>query len=366
MTISKIGQVEPPTWLHNTPMMLSVRDHEVRSSWGEEFQATTILGDRPRTIVDRQDGCGCLIDSDDNHHGNAVVLNPAGTGRIALLYENLMYVSGGGYTITASEDTAFPYATADRHRSMWWVKVAEETEPGWYTWDGTPTRNRTNPAVPDGSQVMITDAAHVARASGRMMTVSNTTWGGSLTGRVIGDPVSNDNGGELTDINVRTWIALAPEYQEPEPVPEWVDPTADMTHAQKIERLNERFQRLVTGAREMAVEEDWCGEYENSSEEMGISEEDYNRRRREPVTYELQIALTYSLSASTLDDVLNDHFDGSHDVRNSVDVVSYVTVTVTQEDGEEFDEDEHDIDDVLENAGYTGYDEFNIESERQV
>lgn len=368
MTISQIGQVAPPSWLRQTAMMSSDSDVTIRASWGGEFQATTVLSDRPRVITDRQDGCGCLLDEEDNHHSNAPVLNPAaGGGRIALLYENLVYVSGEGYSVTSREGMAYPYASADGHRSMWWVRVVEDTQPGWYTWEGTPTRNMTNPRVTDGSQVMITNAGNVARASGRMMTVVSTGWGSStLTGRVIGDPVANDSGDRLDTIQVATWVSLAPEHQEPEPVAEWVDPMADLTHAQKIARLNDRFERIVTAAREMAVEEDWCGEYERASEEMGIAESDFNRYRREPVTYELSIALTYTLSASTLDTVLNDHFNGSHDVRDSADIVSHVQVTVTQEDGGDFDEAEHDIDDVLENAGYSGYEDFTIESERQV
>ena len=366
MTLSKIGEVSPPEWLRRVDMMRVVRDHDVRSSWGDEFQATTLLADRVRVITDRQDACGCLIDEDNNHHSRGVVLNPAaGNGPIALLYENMMFVASD-YSVTWREGMAYPHATASRHRSMWWVNVQEDTEPGWYTWDGIPTRNVTNPRVPDGTQVMITDASNVARASGRMMTVNNTTWGGSLTGRVIGEPVVNDDGGELTNINVRGWIALAPEYQEPEPTPEWVDPMADMSHAEKIQHLETRFQALITGAREMSVEQDWCGEYENSSEEMGIAEADYSRSRSEPVTYELSMALTYNLSASTLDDVLNTHFSGSHDVQSGVDIVSYVRVTVTQESGGDFDEDEHDLDEVLDNAGSSGYEDYSVESERQI
>lgn len=367
MTVSQIGQVTPPSWLRKIPMMSTQSDATIRQSWGGEFQGVTVLGDRPHVIVDRQDGCGCLIDEDNNHHSNATVLNPnAEGGRIALLFEDMVYVTEA-YAITYRDDMAYPYAAAGGHRSMWWVRVVDTTEPGWYTWDAVPTRNMTNPPVGDGAQVMITSAQNVARASGRMMRVTSTRWGGDLIGTVIGDPVSNDDGQELVTIDVNGWISLAPEHQQPPTPEEWVDPMADMSHAEKIARLNTRFAALTTGARLMAVEQDWCDNYDEASEQMGLAEDDYLRKDDvEPITYELNIALTYNLSASTLDGILADRFNGSHDVRNSVDVVSYVTVTVTQDEGGEFDEDEHDIDDVLDSAGYSDYDEYNIESERQV
>jgi len=365
--ISQIGRETPPDWLRRTPVMTTQTDAAVRRLWGGEFQATTLLtNDGPRCIIDQQDGCNCLVDENDSHHGNGVVLNPpAGGGRIAMLFENLMYVASA-YTVTARDDMPYPYAGAAGHRSMWWVNVVEDTEPGWYTWDGVASRNITNPPVADGAQVMITDANSVARASGRMMTVTRTGWSGDLMGTVIGDPIHNDDDAELREIQVRGWVSLAPEHQAPPTPEEWVDPMSEMTHVDKIAHLNTRFHALVTGAREMAIEEDWCDNYNSASESIGIAEQDYIRERAEPTTFELRLALTYNISASNLDDILVDQFDGSHNVRDGVDVTSYVEVTVTQSESGDFDEDAHDIDDVLESAGYTGYDEYNIENERQI
>jgi hypothetical protein len=358
MVRSLIGeQVPPPEWLRSRQGMVSSRRPDV----GNDSAGLKML--RPAGVATLSDqepgGCECLImeGPDRGHIEWAVALNPdqewiAGR-RVALLYEGLMYVGD----TPAFQSGDFPRMAYGDIESMWWTVTS--LEPGWYDNTGTRVTYELNPQyLPNGAEVMPVRVLNGSRLIGRMVRHQDREF------RTIGGPVENDRGVPIDSWAVASYILPRGEHRSslPAPVPpEWVDPTEGMTHLEKVARLNERFATLTRTTAEKAVDEDWCSEYEDACEAMGLAEEDYTKEKEEdPVTYTVRVRLSYHLTASALDSILNDRFGGSHDIQEGADVESIVSVTVTQNDGEDFDEDSHDWDDILSNAGYDDFDEHEI------
>lgn len=371
MARSMVGELEsPPEWLRSRPGMVRATRRDLETP----FQPTMMLTREPVITLrdENPSGCGCLVNNEDGgHFDGGVILNPnqgsvevdGQESRVALLYENLMYV--GVPTRWLAEEAELPRIEVGMAQSMWWVRST--LEPGWYDNQGNSVNYEFNPQwLDDGVEIMPTRVANGTRLLGRMARRSNI----DRRAEVIGPPLLNDRG----EPGVERWLIdtfIVPVAGHrpglpPEVPPQWVDPMADMTHEQKVTRLNERFSNLTQATISLAKDEDWCSNYEDASESMGLAEEDYKRSSPEPTTYEVTVRLTYSVGPNTLDGVLYDNFGGSHDVRDSVDVESRVNITVTQEDGEDFDEDNHDIDEILESAGYSGYDDSEVDTWRTV
>lgn len=361
MARSVIGtEVQPPEWLNRGERPGMTRSN--RASMGEAIEGVRALTDEALITLSGERGsdCTCLVSEQGGHFGAAVILNPSqedvGEGeRVALLYENLMYV-GTPDRFDTRHDMQF--VQAGRARSMWWVKT--ELQPGWYNNSGTLVDVMINPQyLTEGTEIMPINVANGTRLLGEMMRVDRLPYA-----NVIGEPVQSDSGGPLSRWVIETYIVPRPEHRPalPDAVPvEYVDTTVDMTHEQKVTRLQERFAALTRATAEKAVDEDWCSNYEDACEAMGLAESDYTKQQTEPdVTYNVRIRLSYNISATALDDILNSQFGGSHDILDSIDVDSYVSVNVTQ--AGDFDQDSHDWDDILDNAGYSDYDEIDIEN----
>lgn len=367
MARSVIGtEVQPPEWLNRGARPGMTRSN--RASMGEAIEGVRALTDEALITLsgERPSDCNCLVSGQGGHFGAAVILNPSqedvGEGeRVALLYENLMYVGTPDEFIAIeafSEEPDLPSVQVGRVRSMWWVKT--ELEPGWYSNEGNLVEYMFNPQyLSEGVEILATNVANGTRLLGQIMRVDGLPYA-----RVIGDPVPNDRGNGIDRWVVDSYILPRPEHRPalPEAVPvEYVDTTVDMTHEQKVTRLQERFAALTRATAEKAVDEDWCSNYEDACEAMGLAESDYTKQQTEPdVTYNVRIRLSYNISATALDDILNSRFGGSHDIQDSIDVDSYVSVSVTQ--AGDFDQDSHDWDDILDNAGYSDYDEIDIEN----
>lgn len=366
MARSMVGELEsPPDWLRYRPGMVTASRRDLNTP----FEPTKVLTrDSLITLRDENPtGCGCLVNNEDGgHFDNGVILNPNQQSvgeqeRVALLYENLMYV---GVPTRWWAESELPHIEVGMAQSMWWVRST--LEPGWYDNQGNRVEYEFNPQwLMDGIEVMPTRVASGTRMLGRMARRD------SGSGRVepIGPSVLNDNGVRGPERwTVDTFIVpLIPHRPglPPEVPVEWVDPMEGRTHEQKIALLNERFSNLTQATISKAKDEDWCENYEDASEAMGLAEADY-RRTATTTTYEVTMLLTYCVGAATLDSVLYDQFGGNHDVRDSIDVESRVNITVTQEGGEDFDEDTHDLEEILESAGYSGYDESEVDTWRTV
>lgn len=359
-----ISEQEPlPEWLQYRQGML----RQTRMQTTGPIEGLRLISGRGvKRVRDRPLGCGCFVNADgDRHFDDGVLLNPDTTtidGRnIALLYDNLMYV--GTMTAAYLTDTTTPRVQVGQAESMWWV--VSTLTPGWYDNQGNRVEYTFNPRWLDvGTQVMPTRVANGTRMLGQMVE-----WQGGSRGRLAGNRrVATDRSGE--DLNtwaLDTYINPRPEHRPamPPPVPvQWVDPTADFTVGQKTARLNERFAALTEATISKARDEDWCDDYNMASQMMGLAEEDYLREQETtPTSFEVSITLRYDLSASVLDTIISNQFGGSHDIQDSVDVESPVRVTVTQ-DNDDWDEDSHDLDEVLESAGYSDYDEYTVTSWR--
>jgi hypothetical protein len=331
-----------------------------RAAMGEPFQPTRVL--LPGGVTQLRDeaapGCGCLVDDRDGGHiGRAVVLNPnqewVGQERVALLYENLMYVG----VPTVWHEDEFPRVAVGNIQSMWWVRTT--LEPGWYDNQGTRQEYEVNPQwLDDGVEVMPLSVVNGSRLIGRMARRRRADGHCSP----IGEPVITDRGEEIDWWVVNSFIVPLPQHRSslpPAAPAEFIDTTVELTHEQKIARLNERFSALTQATISKAKDEDWCENYEEASERMGLAEEDYTRASDEPTSFEVTIDLNYSLGASALDRILNSEFGGDHNILDDVTVESRITVTVTQ-NSNDFDRNLHDWGDILDSAGYTGYDDYDI------
>ena len=363
--MAQVISEEPlPGWLSSRPGMLQ----QTRNQMVGPIEGLRLLGERGvRVVRDREISCGCFVDAeDDRHFDQGVLLNPdqdtVGERNIALLYENLMYV--GRMTAAYTENNPLPIVRVGQADSMWWV--ASTLEPGWYDNAGSRVEYEFNPAyLAQGAYVMPTRVANGTRAIGQVLR-----WEGSRGHVTTGPDITTDRGSDA----LRTWvldtyIAPIPQHRPslPAAVPvEFVDSTAELTHEQKVTRLNERFTALTQATVSLAKDEDWCGDYDEASRRMGLSEDDYSRTANtEPTSFEVSITVRYELDASALDSIISDRFGGSHDIQMSLDVESPIQVTVTQE-GEEFDQSTHDWDDILDSAGYSDYEDIDITSWRTI
>lgn len=361
-----IGDLEsPPQWLRFRSGMVSAAVNEL--DWTPFMPTKMLANGGVITVRDDNPGDDCLVnDEDGGHLGSGVILNPdqeyVREQRVALLYENLMYVGVPTRWFAAAD---LPRVEVGMAQSMWWARTT--LEPGWYDNQGNAVGYEFNPTyLPDGVEVMPTRVAYGTRVLGRM----GRRIGGAGRVELIGPPLLNDEGTAVEQWQVETFIVPTGAHRPglpPEVPVVWEDFLGDRTHEQKVALLNERFSNLTQATISKAKDEDWCDNYEEASERMGLSEEDYKRSTPEPTTYEVTMRLTYSISASTLDSVLYDHFGGSHDVQDSAEVQSLVNITVTEDEGgEDFDEDRHDLDEILESAGYSGYDESEVDTWRTV
>lgn len=357
-----IGEEPLPQWLRPRRGMLQQSRMQTD---GQTAGLRMLSGRGVKVVDDRTTGCGCFVDAADSRHfDQGVLLNPdqdtIGERRVAVLYENLMYV--GTMTAAYLDENPLPRVQVGDAESMWWVMST--LEPGWYDNEGRRVEYDFNPGWLDvGTQIMPTRVANGARMLGQMVA-----WQGGSYGEVITGPdIETDRGGPA----LRRWVLdryinPRPEHRAalPPAVPfQWVDPTADYTIGQKTARLEERFTALTEATISKARDEDWCSEYNDASQLMGLAEGDYLREQSTPTSFEVSITLRYDLSASALDSIISDRFGGSHDIQDSVDVESPVRVTVTQ-DNDEWDEESHDLDEVLDSAGYSDYDEYTVTSWR--
>lgn len=359
MTRSVIGtEVEPPEWLSR-----GMRRGMVTSSqadMGDIAEGTRVLTGTTMFTLEhrRRSDDGCLVPfGGGGHVSSAVLLNPPRdeiTGNVALMYENLMYVGAP----TASTEGDLPSMQVGSARSMWWVK--SELDPGWYDNQGEAVEYQFNPQyLSNNAEIMALDVPNGTRLLGQMLRVDGLPY--ALT---IGGRVPTDMGDPLSRWSISAYILPRSPHRSglaaPEPI-EYVDATVDMTHEQKVARLQQRFVSLTRATAEMAVEEDWCSNYEDACEAMGLAESDYTKEdEEEDVTYSVRVRLSYHISASAWDDILNSRFGGSHDIQDSTDIDSLVTLTVTQ--AGDFERDQHDWDEILDSAGYGDYDEYSVEN----
>lgn len=316
---------------------------------------------------------GCLIDADDTHQGGGVILNPDATyvrdsgNRVALVFENLVYIGQVDAIDTYRE--AWPYARVGSVSSPYWYIPLVSAPNGWVDNAGRIVDYPMNPTVEPGDIVMATHAPYVSRMSGLMARNENRSSFVALDGQPRSD---GDHAASTWEL--QGWIVPRAEHrpttQAEMPVPVTAQPEsdADLSQAQRIDRLNERFQRLTLETAKMSVEKDWCSEYEDAAQNMGLASADYDRDRegvQENTSWEITLEVEYELSASSLDVILANEFSGQHDVRDSSYVTSRITVTGTQR-GAEFDSEQHDFDELLEAAGYEGFGDVSYIDSEQV
>ena len=382
MVRSLIGtEVAPPTWLaHRSGMPRYTR----RALPGYEVPLHLLVSGGLRTITNARHtvNCGCWVpEGDAGHFDHGTLLNPTEEflreegrevpGRVALLYENLMYVGNLERIIDAD---GFPRAVVGRAVSMWWTPSS--LAPGWYDNEGRQVEYQFNPRyLGDETEVMALSVANGSRLLGQMLrrTPGRTTY------NPVNQNLTTDIGNQpMQNWMVETFIAPRPEHRSSVPEsPRAVtpDPLEGLdTHEARIAEMERRFSALTLAASVRAREEDWCGDYEEACRTMGLSEDHYSRERTEDgeairnVTFEVTMELTYNIGTTALDRLLENEFTGSHDVRDSVDVKSRVTVNITQgiTGDQDFDEDQHDLDEILDNAGYNDYDDADVLSWRTI
>lgn len=116
------------------------------------------------------------------------------------------------------------------------------------------------------------------------------------------------------------------------------------------------YDRMVEAVNDMAVEQEWCGQFEEWAERHDV-----------PVTrscskdYSLTIDLTYEIDADTIATLFAESTRGNHDDVNAdcATVVSTVYVSVTT-DEDPSDMDSYEVESALHDAGYENWSEWEI------
>jgi hypothetical protein len=131
-------------------------------------------------------------------------------------------------------------------------------------------------------------------------------------------------------------------------------PTDPPTRAMADKTVGEEetlLTQVVEFASDQAKEREWCGVFEETCEQLGIES-------LRPSTADVDLEVTYSLSDTDLDDILQSQFGGTHDVRGSIQVTSRITlVGIPLRDAQDAELDQH-----LEDAGYSDWSEYEVTS----
>jgi hypothetical protein len=119
------------------------------------------------------------------------------------------------------------------------------------------------------------------------------------------------------------------------------------------------YARLCEVVNEIAEEQEFCGQFEDWCEDIGIE----STRRRER-TFTVYVDLEYEISSDTIATFLRREFGGDHDDVDASDVTVTSSVsmsmTLTGEDPGECDS--YEVDNALDNAGYRNYSSYEITS----
>jgi hypothetical protein len=137
------------------------------------------------------------------------------------------------------------------------------------------------------------------------------------------------------------------------------EPAADVPVKSVAERdrdARRAYDRMVEAVNDMAVEQEWCGQFEEWAERHDV-----------PVTrtcakdYSLTIDLTYEIDADTIATLFSENTRGNHDDVNAdpAQVVSTVYVTVTT-DMDPSDMDSYEVESALHDSGYENWSEWEI------
>jgi hypothetical protein len=154
---------------------------------------------------------------------------------------------------------------------------------------------------------------------------------------------------EWGDRRRKSWVWVETHERVQVDTPDTMPTVADASlmvveQASLIERMG---QWLSTEA----TEEDWCDQFERECEAVGLS---VSRAGR---LVEVRMTLTYQIRATDLDSILSKEFGGDHDVFDSVDVESRVTLSgIPLRDAEQSEMSEH-----LSEAGYSGWDTYEVD-----
>lgn len=155
-------------------------------------------------------------------------------------------------------------------------------------------------------------------------------------------------------VHVRRWDAAPSEADvtASEPAAETPADAADDTAAQ--EAAKDDYVRLANAAVNMAVDKDWCSEFEHVMRSGGFEEVACNRHR----TWNLTIEFEYDFDTDEMGRAISHVFGGAEpevsDLRTTVTVTAEVTWTGDDPDR---DLDTDDLNGLLADAGYMGYDE---------
>lgn len=285
-----------------------------------------------------------------------VLLNPAfervvAERNVALLFEGLAYVVAMGNAVASG---GAQNVISGSIRSSWWSLT--DLEPGWYDASGGRIEAEVEvcPAGVSGRAVAML-VPGMPGLEGSQFDVTEP----ATTDSVLGDFEGREG------VFVHRWVLLPSEGSTP--AESRTEATADEvigepTERERIQALRDRFDAIMQALKTHANEPgpgkgSWCSEYEQVMSSMGIAEEDYRRERTRK--YQASISIRYSLGPSDLDEVTQGRFGGDHDIQDSVEWVSSVTIDFEVEpDGG--DPEENVTDELLRAHGYQGYDDFDL------
>jgi hypothetical protein len=128
------------------------------------------------------------------------------------------------------------------------------------------------------------------------------------------------------------------------------------SEAERDRDARRAYDRMVEAVNDMAVEQEWCGQFEEWAERHDV-----------PVTrtcakdYSLTIDLTYEIDADTIAETFRNSARGTHDdvEADYVTIKSTVYVSVTT-DVDPTDMDSYEVESALHDAGYENWSEWEI------
>lgn len=129
------------------------------------------------------------------------------------------------------------------------------------------------------------------------------------------------------------------------------------SYAERERDARQTFETFVEAINDMAEREEWCGNFEEFCEANGIE----SRRRRDK-DYSVTIDLTYEIDADDVIAMFKRQVRGEHDDVDveSVTLTSTVVISVTTSEDSPHDMDSYDVESALNDAGYSGWDEWSI------
>lgn len=122
------------------------------------------------------------------------------------------------------------------------------------------------------------------------------------------------------------------------------------------------YETLVEAVNDMAEREEWCGSFETWAENLPY-DTPFTVRRTQDKEYSVEISLEYEIDRDTIATFLAREHGGDHDnVEDSVTVTSNVVISMTLSGEDPNDADTYTVRTALNDAGYSGFDDFTIDN----